>query len=543
MSSTRLSLAALLVLSVVAAAPRALAGGDLAGDWTGWGYEESGGDFPLHLTIVAPSAGSPASIEIGFPHLGRTHVPTEVAELATDHVAFTQKDDAGRTWLWSATATKDGGLAGEMKFDGELTAKFELARSPEPLATIAKDRLARRVGSYRSAAGGALVVSAWSWGELRLIDLASGAVRTLFPVDDESFFTGPAEYVPDPIESRIEFRFDADGAVTSLVRTVGSGKPEEFARNRFVEDELTWSCRGADLSGTLISPNDGARHPAVIVIGGSGWTDRRDVRLDADAFAALGYAALIFDRRGCGRSTGDRECPFDDIAADAAAGAELLAKRDDIDPTRIGVFGRSRGGWIAPLAATHSPAVGFVLLFVAPAISPARQETTRRLNEMRAAGATEAQVARARAHLDLLWKSFDSDEAWDAYLADRKEVEHEPWFQHVGDIESRDGPDYVWMKRNMRHDPIPVFEKVTCPVLAFFGGSDTNVTPDENLAPMREALERAGNAHAQLIVVPGSDHGLSADPPGTPLHRRQGQAPQVWPTISRFIDELGKQPN
>lgn len=87
----------------------------------------------------------------------------------------------------------------------------------------------------------------------------------------------------------------------------------------------------------------------------------------------------------------------------------------------------------------------------------------------------------------------------------------------------------------MLHDPKPALEQVHCPVLALFGGADTNVTIEENLAPMQTAFARGGNDQATLVVVPDADHGLRRDPPGTPLHRATGYAPEVWATVANWL--------
>ncbi len=539
------SLLASVVILLAAALPPSASAGDaeLAGEWAGWGYED-GSDFPLRATIFAADGATPARVEICLPHQGAFRAQAEVVELDASHVVCARKDADGSEWRWSAKLG-NGALAGELTLNGERTAKFELARCAEPTILVAKNRLAPLIGCYRATSGEVVVVSAWSWGELRIADLASGATRTLFATDDETFYTGPAEYMASPIECRVKVELDDDGDPKALAITRGDRPAQSFTRCSFVEENVDWESGDAHLLGTLVAPDDGKVHPAVILLEGSNWRTRADARLDAHAFAALGFAALMFDRRGCGSSSGDANCPFDDIAEDAAAAAEMLAERDDVDATRIGVFGRSRGGWLAPLAASKSDTIGFVLLFVGPAVSPAEQETTRRLNEMRAAGASEEQVERARRYLQLFWKCTDSDADWERYQAARKEIRDEPWFTQIDDASDtaqRGDGEFVWMKRNMRHDPIPVLENVVCPVLAFFGGSDPNVTPEQNVEPMRAALHRAGNDDVKLVVVPNADHGLAVDGPGVPMHRRKGQAPEVWPEIARWIDGLKRQP-
>ena len=57
---------------------------------------------------------------------------------------------------------------------------------------------------------------------------------------------------------------------------------------------------------------------------------------------------------------------MEDLANDALAGVEFLKGYDQIDPNRIGLFGLSQGGWIAPLAASKSSDVAFIVLYSGP---------------------------------------------------------------------------------------------------------------------------------------------------------------------------------
>jgi dipeptidyl aminopeptidase/acylaminoacyl peptidase len=81
---------------------------------------------------------------------------------------------------------------------------------------------------------------------------------------------------------------------------------------------------------------------------------------------------------------------------------------------------------------------------------------------------------------------------------------------------------------------------VTVPVLALFGGADRNVTPEQNLEPMRAALERAGNHDVELVVVPDANHGLRAvrrGPDGAEVapHRQVGFGDGGWSRVERWL--------
>jgi uncharacterized protein len=72
---------------------------------------------------------------------------------------------------------------------------------------------------------------------------------------------------------------------------------------------------------------------------------------------------LRVDDRGVGGSTGDTaQATSADFARDVLAGVAYLKTRKEIDPRRIGLIGHSEGGMIAPMAATQSNDVAFIVL-------------------------------------------------------------------------------------------------------------------------------------------------------------------------------------
>ena len=128
--------------------------------------------------------------------------------------------------------------------------------------------------------------------------------------------------------------------------------------------DITFNDGAVRLAGTLCIPRSSGRHPAIVILQGSGGETRWGTnRFIADRFARLGIAALVYDKRGSGASTGDwKSSSYDDLARDALAGIDLLASRPDIDPKRIGLHGHSEGGIIAPIAAVQAPTkVAFIV--------------------------------------------------------------------------------------------------------------------------------------------------------------------------------------
>src|ERR1700730_1630681 len=106
----------------------------------------------------------------------------------------------------------------------------------------------------------------------------SGELRTLYPTDRDHFFTGPGVAVSTSIESRIEFQRDATGAIASLTWQ-REGAPPRTARRVEIEkhEDVHFSNGDIQFGGTLIAPIRGAKHPAIILVHGSGAEDREYV--------------------------------------------------------------------------------------------------------------------------------------------------------------------------------------------------------------------------------------------------------------------------
>jgi dienelactone hydrolase len=73
-----------------------------------------------------------------------------------------------------------------------------------------------------------------------------------------------------------------------------------------------------------------------------------------------------FDRRG-------DDVPLDLQVQDAMRVVDDLAERPDIDAERVGLWGFSQGAWVAPLAASRSTKVRFLVLLASTGVTPAEQ--------------------------------------------------------------------------------------------------------------------------------------------------------------------------
>ena len=275
---------------------------------------------------------------------------------------------------------------------------------------------------------------------------------------------------------------------------------------RSTKEEVRFKNGDVLLAGTLVKPLGLGPHPAIVVIHGAGplGRDGWQYRCLGDMFARHGIAALVYDKRGVGRSTGNTEAAtFDDLAGDAAAAVEALSRRADVDRGRIGLFGSSQGGWLAPLAASRRAGVAFLILDKGTAVTVEEQELQRVEYGLRAAGFPEVQIADALAYTRLVFRAAYGGEGWAELEAATKRARDEKWAETVQLAETEKDLE-GW--RLQRFDPAPVLRRTTIPVLALFGGKDTLVPPVETTDRLRRYLEEAGNRDVTIRIFPELGH-------------------------------------
>jgi pimeloyl-ACP methyl ester carboxylesterase len=136
--------------------------------------------------------------------------------------------------------------------------------------------------------------------------------------------------------------------------------------------DLEFMSHGVTLSGSIVIPQGQPVRAAVVFIHGSG-KQTRNLAL-ATHFADAGVAALVYDKRGAGKSGGEYEGQqgvseqnISLLADDAAAALEALARLPSLKGIPLGLAGISQAGWIAPLAAKRSNgAARFLVLWSGP---------------------------------------------------------------------------------------------------------------------------------------------------------------------------------
>jgi pimeloyl-ACP methyl ester carboxylesterase len=265
-------------------------------------------------------------------------------------------------------------------------------------------------------------------------------------------------------------------------------------------EELRIDCDGFSLAASY-SP---AGRTALVALHGAGEGTRESPPLLHlhELLPAQGFGVVTFDRRGEGESTGDATRGRFDLQADDA-----LAVLRAIDAERVGLWGYSQGGWIAPIAAARSAQVAFLVLVASIGVTPSEQMMVAVERQLRLAGYGDDVVERA---LDLRrrfehWIHEVAPEADEQLDADLLAALDEPWVGQLWlppTLLDEEGVR-LWIEE-MDYDPRPTFERVSVPTLSFYGELDSWAPVEASVQAWREAR----GDDVELFVIAGAEHDL-----------------------------------
>lgn len=304
---------------------------------------------------------------------------------------------------------------------------------------------------------------------------------------------------------------DADGwtgASGEAVMTLREDTPPPYAK-----EEIEFGATEPPVPGTLYIPEGEGPFPAVILVGGasSNQRDQWSYRSRADFYARMGLAVLAYDRRDFGTQLPDGTFPdLGTHAADVVAARDLLAARDAIDGSTIGLHAGSQGVWVSTIAAGGGNGFAFMIFTGVSAVTPAQSQFQTTIHGMRDDGLSEETIAGAVAYLRLYFYVAQTGEGWDTLAAEMDRAQDEDWYQYVDQPRTLD--DLNWWNRVMTYAPRADLTRITAPILAMSGSADWIAPPEENLPLIEEYGRVAGNGHVRTMTIEGADHRLERDP-------------------------------
>ncbi|MBO6536498.1 MAG: alpha/beta hydrolase [Balneolaceae bacterium] len=260
-----------------------------------------------------------------------------------------------------------------------------------------------------------------------------------------------------------------------------------------------------EIGGTLELPENHEKgDPVVILITGSGAQDRDETilgfkpfRLIAEHLKEQGIASFRYDDREVGSSTGSfSEATLDVLADDVTAIMDYFQFQADELFDEFILLGHSQGGIVSIKTADKDDRVRAMVLMASTTV-PLKDVINEQVIIMqKAAGKTDDDIEPILEFQELAYKTAKENEGWDELkVAYQKLIESEvaklpeAQRQYIVDVEAFANAQYnaqvtplktAQMRSLLHYDPAVDLEGLEIPILALFGGKDTQVTPTQN---------------------------------------------------------------
>ncbi len=324
----------------------------------------------------------------------------------------------------------------------------------------------------------------------------------------------------------------ANATVSLLVSLSDGNKLETFRFIPYKEDtapreqsNIVLKTRTGNVFGSLTFPEGSKKVPVVLIIAGSGPTDRNcnseagglktdAYKLLADSLQHAGIAALRYDKRGVGESAGaavsEDSTRFGDMVDDAVGFVKMLKK--DARFSKIIIAGHSEGSLIGMIAAAKEKVAGFI------SIAGVAQRADKIIEKQ-----LRAQSGTLAAQATIILDSLDAGhlvKSVDPALMSLFRPSIQPYM-------------ISWLK----YDPAKEIKKLTIPILIIQGTTDIQVEVSE-----AEQLKKA-SPKATLKVIDGMNHPLKQAPEdreknvATYNNPKLPLSPGLMPAILDFISK------
>lgn len=276
-----------------------------------------------------------------------------------------------------------------------------------------------------------------------------------------------------------------------------------------IEEDFVLNINNNEIHGTYCRSGSVRCDHVVLFVHGSGPLDRNENTkvMDLNVFNQIahhladhGVASFRYDKRGCGKSTGNYiEAGHHDLVNDAKKILIQLRDKTVDGEADIYVLGHSEGTLIAAqLASTSSSVAGIILLcpFAQPLKDILRSQGMSVMKEIKNARGMKGTITRAL--LKLSGNPLQSQEK----LIEAIESSTEPTISV-----RRKNINAKWFRDLFEIDAVEIYEKCTCPVLIIGGEKDLQCDPND-VEKIRNILK---SDHIETHLIEDMTHILRRD--------------------------------
>jgi len=277
-----------------------------------------------------------------------------------------------------------------------------------------------------------------------------------------------------------------------------------------------------EVYGELKIPKGDGKYPLVIMVHGDGPARMTYFSKLKETFLKAGYATLMWDKPGWGKSTGEfsdghLKAERADILLDALG---EMKKHPQINANKIGVWGISQAGWVIPKALKKTDDIKFMILVGCGGENGIRQTAYYIRAQLMCQGISEDEAIKAEQ--DFIGLCYATN--YNDYINCAQPLVDNPMVKKMGFVTATWTEDQ-WKPKAQNsesfYNPIEVFEKTNIPTLVFFGDLDKNVNPVQGMQAFTTAHEKAGNPKNKVILIEGTDHNIIISETGCAEERRK----------------------
>ncbi len=264
------------------------------------------------------------------------------------------------------------------------------------------------------------------------------------------------------------------------------------------DQERRFRANGFTLAGTVSQPTTTSKgkRPAVILVGGSGPTDRDENVYGipifgqlAGALADAGYVVVRYDKRGVGQSGGRAEsATIEDFADDLIAVTTSVRQMPEVDNNRVAIVGHSEGGSVAMLAASRTGNIAALGLIAAIGTTGAELNLWQVAHGLERANRPPADRTTSLDLQKRIQTAVLTGTGWDTIPPQYRRQADTPWF-----------------KSFLSFDPAKVMPKIKQPILIVQGLLDSQVPPS-NADRLEELAKQRKKAEVEVVKVPTVNH-------------------------------------
>jgi uncharacterized protein len=284
---------------------------------------------------------------------------------------------------------------------------------------------------------------------------------------------------------------------------------------------------GNVLRGVIDLPAGRAPRAVLLFVHGYGRTDvvAQDWYDDLRSrFTDLGMATVVWDKPGCGKSEGtfDIGQPVESSAREVAAAVRQIREKTLPGVTKIGLWGISRAGWIAPLAMAQDAGIGF---WISVSGTDDKENFPYFIeSNFRIEGRSEVQIRQLMSEWRRGFELTARGGTFEAYLDATKTLRHDPFMILLAGSPDRSKTEFLEDQRRFRSGEfqvddesglmiyVPGFRdllgRLDMPVLALFGEKDRNVDWRKTRALYGETIGRNLKARLTVKTFPDGNHNI-----------------------------------